>query len=57
MPPRRGEDTPDVYKRQAKSRAACPGQPYLPMHDLEKLVQSKLQTYTPQPLTYALRCV
>ena len=38
----------------AKSRAACPGQPYLPMHDLEKLVQSKLQTYTPQPLTYAL---
>lgn len=38
----------------AKSRAVCPGQPYLPMHDLEKLVQSKLQTYTPQPLTYAL---
>lgn len=38
----------------AKSRAACPGQPYLPMYDLEKLVQSKLQTYTPQPLTYAL---
>lgn len=38
----------------AKSRAACPGQPYLSMHDIEKLVQSKLQTYTPQPLTYAL---
>ena len=24
------------------------------MHDVEKLVRSKLQTYTPQPLTYAL---
>lgn len=38
----------------AKSRAACPGQPYLPLSDLENAVQARAKAYTAQPLTHAL---